>query len=143
MQNAAPRLSLELTALSVRLAEIENSFAALGESGLDGVVVTDDPSLIPLVPRLIALTAERRLPTIYPFRDSAQRGGLMSYSANLFKLWQRAAGYVDRILKGARPAELPVQQTTEVTLNINLKTAKALGLDIPMTLLVRADEVIE
>ena len=142
MQNAAPGLGLELTALSVRLAEIENSFAALGESGLDGVVVTDDPSLIPLVPRLIALTAERRLPAIYPFRNSAQRGGLMSYSANLFKLWQRAAGYVDRILKGARPAELPVQQT-EVTLNINLKTAKALDLDISMTLLARADEVIE
>ncbi|QOZ12566.1 ABC transporter substrate-binding protein [Bradyrhizobium sp. CCBAU 51765] len=143
MQNAASGLGLELTALSVRLAEIENSFTALEGSGLDGVVVTDDPSLIPLVPRLIALTAERRLPTIYPFRDSAQRGGLMSYSANLFKLWRRAAAYVDRILKGARPAELPVEQTTEVTLNINLKTAKALGLDIPMTLLARADEVIE
>ncbi|MBS4670058.1 ABC transporter substrate binding protein, partial [Klebsiella pneumoniae] len=98
---------------------------------------------IPLVPQLIALTAERRLPAIYPFRDSAQRGGLISYSANLFKLWQRAAAYVDRILKGARPAELPVEQTTEVTLNINLKTAKALGLDIPITLLARADEVIE
>lgn len=67
----------------------------------------------------------------------------MSYSANLFKLWQRAASYVDRILKGARPAELPVQQTTDVILNINLKTAKALGLDIPMTLSARADEVIE
>ncbi|KYK47287.1 hypothetical protein A1D31_31470 [Bradyrhizobium liaoningense] len=143
MQKAAPGLGLELTVLSVRLAEIENSFASLAESGLDGLVVTDDPSLIPLVPQLIALTAERRLPAIYPFRDSAQRGGLMSYSANLFKLWQRAAAYVDRILKGARPAELPVQQTTDVTLNINLKTAKALGLDIPITLLARADEVIE
>ncbi|MCP3409100.1 ABC transporter substrate-binding protein [Bradyrhizobium sp. CCGB01] len=143
MQKAAPGLGLELTALSVRLADIDNSFAALGESGLDGLVVTDDPSLIPLVPRLIVLTAERRMPAIYPFRDSAQRGGLMSYSADLFKLWQRAAGYVDRILKGARPAELPVQQTTEVTLNINLKSAKALGLDIPMSLLARADEVID
>ncbi|MCP3393879.1 ABC transporter substrate-binding protein [Bradyrhizobium sp. CCGB12] len=143
MQKAAPGISLELTALSVRLAEIDNSFAALREGSFDGLVVTDDPSLIPLVPRLIALTADRRLPAIFPFRDSAQRGGLMSYSANLFKLWQRAAGYVDRILKGARAAELPVQQTTDVTLSINLKTAKALGLDIPMTLLARADEVIE
>lgn len=143
MQKAAPGLGIELTALSTRRADIDNSFAALGERGFDGLVVTDDPSLIPLVPRLIEFTAERRLPAIYPFRDSAQRGGLMSYSANLFKLWQRAAGYVDRILKGARPAELPVQQTTDVTLNINLKTAKALGLDIPMTLSARADEVIE
>ena len=143
MQKAAPGLGIELTALSIRRADIDNSFAALGERGFDGLVVTDDPSLIPLVPRLIEFTAERRLPAIYPFRDSAQRGGLMSYSANLFKLWQRAAGYVDHILKGARPAELPVQQTTDVTLNINLKTAKALGLDIPMTLSARADEVIE
>ncbi|WP_441253987.1 ABC transporter substrate-binding protein [Bradyrhizobium sp. 613_E4_N2_2] len=143
MQKAAPGLGIELTALSIRRADIDNSFAALGERGFDGLVVTDDPSLIPLVPRLIEFTAERRLPAIYPFRDSAQRGGLMSYSANLFKLWQRAAGYVDRILKGARPAELPVQQTTDVILNINLKTAKALGLDIPMTLSARADEVIE
>ncbi|CUU18997.1 putative ABC transport system substrate-binding protein [Bradyrhizobium sp. JR7.2] len=143
MQKAAPGLGIELTALSIRRADIDNSFAALGERGFDGLVVTDDPSLIPLVPRLIEFTAERRLPAIYPFRDSAQRGGLMSYSANLFKLWQRAASYVDRILKGARPAELPVQQTTDVILNINLKTAKALGLDIPMTLSARADEVIE
>jgi len=143
MQKAAPGLGIELTALSIRRADIDNSFTALRERGFDGLVVTDDPSLIPLVPRLIEFTAERRLPAIYPFRDSAQRGGLMSYSANLFKLWQRAAGYVDRILKGARPAELPVQQTTDVILNINLKTAKALGLDIPMTLSARADEVIE
>lgn len=143
MQKAAPGLGIELTALSIRRADIDNSFAALGERGFDGLVVTDDPSLIPLVPRLIEFTAERRLPAIYPFRNSAQRGGLMSYSANLFKLWQRAASYVDRILKGARPAELPVQQTTDVILNINLKTAKALGLDIPMTLSARADEVIE
>ncbi|WP_247515131.1 hypothetical protein [Bradyrhizobium sp. 157] len=89
---AARGLGLELTALSVRLADIDNSFAALGERSLDGLVITDDSSLIPLIPRRIALTAERRLPAIYPFSDSVRRGGLMSYSANLFKLWQRAAG---------------------------------------------------
>ncbi|MBR1246549.1 ABC transporter substrate-binding protein [Bradyrhizobium sp. AUGA SZCCT0169] len=143
VQKAAPALGLELIALPVRPADIESSFAALADPGLDGLIVTDDPSLIPLIPRLIALTAERRLPAIYPFSDSVRRGGLMSYSTNLFKLWQRAAGYVDRILKGARPAELPVEQATDITLNINLKTAKALGLDIPNTLLGRADEVIE
>ena len=103
MQKAAPGLGIELTALSIRRADIDNSFAALGERGFDGLVVTDDPSLIPLVPRLIEFTAERRLPAIYPFRDSAQRGGLMSYSANLFKLWQRAAsGVISRPNRGGQ-----------------------------------------
>jgi putative ABC transport system substrate-binding protein len=143
MQESALTLGLQLIALSVLPADIENSVAALGTADLDGLVVTDDPLLEPLLPRLIALTAERRLPAIYAYSDSVQRGGLMSYSANFFKLWQRAAGYVDRILKGARPAELPIEQATEVTLNINLKTAKALGLLMPEALLARANEVIE
>ena len=143
MEETALTLGLQLFALSVRPADIENSLAALRTADLDGLVVTDDPLLEPLVPRLIALTAERRLPTIYAFSDSVQRGGLMSYSANFFKLWRRAAAYVDRILKGAHPAELPIEQATEVALNINLKTAKALGLDLPPMLLARADEVIE
>jgi putative ABC transport system substrate-binding protein len=132
-----------LTALSVRPADLETSLAVLATAGLDSLVVTDDPFLETLLPRLIALTAERRLPAIYAFGEAVKQGGLMSYSANFFKLWRRAAGYIDRILKGARPAELPIEQATEVTLNINLKTAKALGLIIPEALLARADEVIE
>jgi putative ABC transport system substrate-binding protein len=143
MQETALTLGLQLTALSVRPAEIENSLTALGTADLDGLVVTDDPSLEPLLRRLIALTAERRLPAIYAFGEAVKQGGLMSYSANFFKLWQRAAGYVDRILKGANPAELPIEQATEIALNINLKTAKALGLVIPEALLARADAVIE
>jgi putative tryptophan/tyrosine transport system substrate-binding protein len=143
MQESALTLGLQLIALSVLPADIENSLAALGTADLDGLVVTDDPLLEPLLPRLIALTAERRLPAIYAFSESVQRGGLMSYSANFFKLWRRTAGYVDRILKGANPAELPIEQATEVALNINLKTAKALGLVIPEALLARADAVIE
>jgi putative ABC transport system substrate-binding protein len=143
LQEAAPALGLELTALSVRPVDLENSLAALATAGLDGLVVTDDPLMEQVIPRLIALTAERRLPAIYPFSDSVKQGGLMSYSANFFKLWQRAAGYVDRILKGARPAELPIEQATEVTLQINLKTAKTLGLTIPEPLLARANELIE
>jgi putative ABC transport system substrate-binding protein len=143
MQEMAPTLDIQLIALSVRPADIEDSLAALGTADLDGLVVTDDPLLEPLLPRLIALTAERRLPAIYAYSDSVQRGGLMSYSANFFKLWRRAAGYVDRILKGAHPAELPIEQATEVALNVNLKTAKALGLVIPEALLARADAVIE
>jgi putative tryptophan/tyrosine transport system substrate-binding protein len=143
MQEMAPTLDIQLIALSVRPADIEDSLAALGTADLDGLVVTDDPLLEPLLPRLIALTAERRLPAIYAYSDSVQRGGLMSYSSNFFKLWRRAAGYVDRILKGAHPAELPIEQATEVALNVNLKTAKALGLVIPESLLARADAVIE
>jgi putative ABC transport system substrate-binding protein len=143
MQEAALILGLQLTALSVRPAEIENSLAVLGTADIDSLVVTDDTLLEPLLPRLIALAAERRLPAIYAFSDSVQRGGLMSYSSNFFKLWRQAAGYVDRILKGANPAELPIEQATEVALNINLKTAKALDLKVPPALLARADEVIE
>lgn len=143
MQETASTLGLQLIALSVRPADIEKSLAALETADLDGLVVTDDPLLEPLLPRLIALTAERRLPAIYAFGDAVQRGGLMSYSANFFKLWRRTAGYVDRILKGTHPAELPIEQATEVSLNINLKTAKALGLVIPEALIARADAVIE
>ena len=143
MQETALTLGLQMTALSVRPADIENSLAVLGTADIDSLVVTDDPLLEPLLPRLIALAAERRLPAIYAFSDSVQRGGLMSYSANFFKLWQRTAGYIDRILKGAHPAELPIEQATEVSLNINLKTAKALGLVIPEALLARADAVTE
>jgi putative tryptophan/tyrosine transport system substrate-binding protein len=143
MQETALTLGLQLTALSVRPAEIENSLAVLGTADIDSLVVPDDPLLEPLLPRLIALAAERRLPAIYAFSDSVQRGGLMSYSANFFKLWRRTAGYVDRILKGSSPAELPIEQATEVALNINLKTAKALDLKVPAVLLARADEVIE
>jgi putative ABC transport system substrate-binding protein len=143
VQDAAPTLGVDMMILSVRPADVESSLAALGMAGFDGLVVTDDPLLEPLIPRLIALTANHRLPAIYAFSNSAQQGGLMSYSANFFKLWHRAAGYVDSILKGARPAELPVEQATEVTLSINLKTAKALGLTLPEPLLARADELIE
>ena len=143
MRKEALGLGLQLTALSMRPVDVEDSLAALVTASFDGFVVTDDPLLETHLARLIALAAERRLPAVYAFGYAVKQGGLMSYSANFFKLWQRAAGYVDRILKGARPAELPIEQTTEVTLNINVKTAKSLGLAIPEALLARADEVIE
>jgi putative ABC transport system substrate-binding protein len=143
MLKAAPNLGLNLIALSVRPQDIESSFAVLKTAAFDGLVMTDDTLLNSIMPQLIALTAERRLPAIYAFSDSVQQGGLMSYSADFFKLWQRAARYVDLILKGAHPADLPVEQATEVTLKINLKTAKALDLTIPEALLSIADEVIE
>ena len=123
--------------------EIEASLAAIAGTSFEGLVVTDDPFLEPLIPRIIVLAAQHRLPALYAFNTSVQLGGLMSYSANFFALWRRAAGYVDRILKGAHPSDMPIEQATEVALNINLKTAKALGLTIPPTLLAIADEVTE
>ena len=143
MQEAAPPLGIELTILFAQQAEVEASLTKLMTATVDGLFVTDDPLLETLLTRLIALTAQKGLPTLYGFSTAAKLGGLMSYSADFFTMWRRAAGYVDRILKGAHPADLPVEQATEVTLNINLKTAKALGLSIPQTLLATADEVIE
>jgi putative ABC transport system substrate-binding protein len=92
---------------------------------------------------IISLAAEHFLPGLYPFDYFVRAGGLMSYGVDQIDLFRRATSYVDRILKGAKPADLPVQQPTKFNLTINLKTAKALGLDVPATLLARADEVIE
>jgi len=105
--------------------------------------VTEDSSIDLLLPRIVKFGAEHRLPAIYPFSTAVQRGGLMSYSADFFGLWGRAASYVDRILKGSRPSDLPVEQAIAVALKVNLKTAKRLDLILPPTLLARVDEVIE
>ena len=93
--------------------------------------------------RLVDLTAKHRLPTVWPWREAVDAGGFMSYAPHLPDLFRRAATYVDKILKGARPGELPVEQPTKFELVVNLKTAQALGLTIPPSLLARADEVIE
>ena len=92
---------------------------------------------------IITLAARHRLPAVYPFRDMVTAGGLVSYSPDYADQFRRAAGYVDRILKGAKPADLPVQAPTKYELVVNLKTAKAIGLDVPALVLARADEVIE
>jgi putative ABC transport system substrate-binding protein len=92
---------------------------------------------------IISLAAKHRLPAVYPYRFQATAGGLISYGPDVSDQYRRAAGYVDRILKGEKPADLPVQAPTKYELVVNLKTAKALGLDVPASVLVRADEVIE
>ena len=118
--------------------------SALSPGGrASGLIVTSSPTALINRDLIIKLTAQHRLPTIYPFRNFATGGGLTSYGPDLIDPHRRAAGYVDRILKGEKPADLPVQAPTKYELVINLKTAKALGLDVPPTLLARADEVIE
>jgi putative ABC transport system substrate-binding protein len=108
-----------------------------------GLIVLPDPILGTFRSLIVELAANQHHPTIYPFRNFAEAGGLLSYGINLLDQVRRSAFYVDKILKGARPGDLPVQAPTKFELVINLKTAKALGLDVPPTLLARADEVIE
>jgi putative ABC transport system substrate-binding protein len=143
MRRSAPELGLELTVLPGQPAEIEASLAKLSTGSGDGLVITDDAVIETFMTRLVALAAEKHLPAIYGFSTAPKLGGLMSYSADFFAMWRRNAGYVDRILKGAHPADLPIEQATEVALNINLTTAKALGLTVPQALLVTANELIE
>ena len=123
--------------------EFERAFARLSAEAVNGVVVAPDPSLIEHRNRIAELAQKTRLPTIFQRRENVEAGGLMSYGPHLTDLFRQAAFYVDRILKGAKPADLPVQQATKIELVINLKTAKALGLTVPPSLIALADEVIE
>jgi len=107
------------------------------------MITSTDPLFFDVRGRLVALAARYAIPTIYDFREYPAAGGLMSYGPNIYDSWKRAASHVDKILKGAKPADLPIEQPTKFDLVINLKTAKALGLTIPPSLLLRADQVIE
>jgi putative ABC transport system substrate-binding protein len=124
-------------------ADIERAVTESAVEPRSGMIVLPHPLHFVHRDQIIALAARHRLPSIYPLRLFANAGGLMSYGIDQIEQWRRAASYVDRILKGAKPAELPVQQPTKYELVINLKTAKALGLTIPSSMLARADEVIE
>ena len=123
--------------------ELHPGFPAFARGPNDGLIVASSPLAARHRNLIIKLAATHRLPAVYSFRYYAMDGGLMSYGPNPIDPFRRAAGYVDRILKGEKPADLPVQAPTKFELVINLTTAKALGLDVPPTLLARADEVIE
>jgi ABC-type uncharacterized transport system substrate-binding protein len=144
IQSVAPSLGLEASAVNVRDAvEIERAVTTFARSADSGLIITGSALAVLHRRLIITLAAQHKLPAVYFERGFVADGGLISYGANYVDQYRRAAGYVDRILKGEKPADLPVQTPTKYELMINLKTAKALGVTVPPALLARADEVIE
>jgi len=143
-RTAAQTLGLQLQPIRVRAPEdFDEAFRAAARGRADALLAFDDALTLGHRAQLVALAAKHRVPTMYGFREFPDAGGLLSYGPNIPDQYRRSAAYVDKILKGAKPANLPVEQPTKFELVINLKTAKALGLTIPSSLLLRADEVIE
>jgi putative ABC transport system substrate-binding protein len=142
-KKAASSLGITLTVVEVQGADYEHAFAKIVAEQAGALFVLSSAILHRDRDQIIPLAAKRRLPAIYEWREQAEAGGLMSYGSSLVELSQRVAVSVDRILKGAKPADLPIEQPTKFELVINLKTAKALGITIPPSLLLRADQVIE
>jgi len=143
VQAMARTLGLEVTTLEIRRAEdIAHAFQTL-KGRAEALYVCSDPLTTTHRVRINTLVLAARLPMMYGVREIVEAGGLMSYGPNFLDLWRRTGDLVDKILRGAKPADIPVEQPTKFDLVINLKTAKALGLEVPPTLLARADEVIE
>ena len=143
-ETAARARSWKLLSLEIRDAgDIEAAFKAAIDARAGALLVAASGLLFPQARRVAELAAKSRLPAIYEQRPYVEAGGLISYGANYDEIWRHAATFVDKILKGAKPADLPVEQPTKFELVINLKTARALGLTIPQSLLLRVDEVIE
>jgi putative tryptophan/tyrosine transport system substrate-binding protein len=144
LEGAARGLRVKLDVLEVRERQgIDDAFAAIARAGAGALLVESDPMFETQRERIVDLAAKHRLPGIFEWREFAEAGGLLSYATNLTEMYRRLAIYVDKILKGAKPGDLPVEQPTKFELVVNLKTAKALGLTIPQSLLLRADEVIQ
>jgi putative ABC transport system substrate-binding protein len=144
IQSAAPSLGVEVSPVNVRdPSEMEGAITAFARSGNGGLIVTASALAMAHRDLIVALAARHKLPAVYFARPHVAVGGLASYAPDNIDQYRRAAGYVDRILKGEKPADLPVQAPVKYELVVNLKTAKALGLTLPMALLARADEVIE
>ena len=135
---------MELLSIEARAPdEIDGAFAAMAREHADALVVLGGPLAMNQRSRIAELAASQKLPAIYYEREIVMVGGLMSYGTDQKDMYRRAATYVDKILKGAKPADLPIEQPTKFQLVINLKAARALGLELPPALLARADEVIE
>jgi ABC-type uncharacterized transport system substrate-binding protein len=144
IRSAAPSFGLVASPVNVRDArEIERDIAAFANSPNGGLIVAASPGATQHRALIVTLAARHRMPAIYASRFFVTDGGLISYGPDILDQYRRTAGYVDRILKGEKPADLPVQAPTKFELVINQKTAKALGIEMPETLLARADEVIE
>jgi putative ABC transport system substrate-binding protein len=144
VEAAARSLGVRIQIVNLRGGDApDTAFSALAKERPDALLVLFDPLLTRQRVRIAELANKHRLPSMYPHREYAEAGGLMAYGASLLDLYRRAATYVDKILKGARPADLPVEQPTKFELVVNLKTARSLGLTIPPPLLLRADETIE
>ena len=142
-RDAARALGIELHGVKARNApEIDTAFAAMASRRMGGLLVLRDAVFRAHRDRIVRLAAEKRLPAVYGLKEEAEAGGLLAYGASVPELFRRVATYVDKILKGAKPADLPVEQPTKYELVINMKTARALGLAIPRELLLRADRVI-
>jgi len=144
VQSVASSVGVDVVSISARdEADLESGVAKVARSPNVGLITTAAAAVSAHRDLIVKLAARYRLPTIYPYRTYVDRGGLISYGSDLIAISRLAAGYVDRILKGEKPADLPVQAPTKYVLVVNLKAAKALGLEMPSTVLARADEVIE
>jgi putative ABC transport system substrate-binding protein len=143
-RDAARGLAVELQTFGVRGPdEFDGAFGAMTNGHAGALLVLPDPMLAFYETRIVELANERRLPSMYGLRDDVAAGGLMAYGPDYAQIYRRAAAYVDKILKGAKPTDLPIEQPTKFVFVINLKTAKSLGVEISPQLLARADEVIE
>ena len=141
---AAGNLGITLPVVEATTAEqLDIAFASAANQRADAILVFGDTVVLRQASRVVALAAKHRLPAMYLFGQFTKVGGLISYGPDLADLFRRAGGYVDKILKGTKPADLPVEQPTKFELQINVNAAKALGLTVPSSLLVRADELIE
>jgi putative ABC transport system substrate-binding protein len=144
LEPAAQRRGIEIRAMRAQtVAGIEAAFATLPRERPEAIVVALDPLFIQQVPQIAGLARKHRMPSIFANREFAEAGGLMSYGQNQVEIYERAAGYVDRILRGARPADMAVEQATKLELVVNRGTARAIGVDLPREVLLRADTVIE
>jgi len=144
VQAAAQQFGVKVLQVDARTPEeIEHGFAAMRRERADAVIILNDSFFIGQRRQITGLVARNRLPSMFPFREDVEAGGLISYGQNLADHFRRAATYVDKVLKGAKPSELPIEQPTKIHLAINRKAAKGLGITVPQELLLRADEVID